>query len=423
MIREELSRCFQSIREQTEKLCQPLFTEDYVIQSMCDVSPPKWHLAHTTWFFENFILVPKLKTYQLFNSSFHYLFNSYYQSLGKPYVRARRGLLSRPTTEVIYAYRTHVNHAVLALIDQLTEAELDDIQLLIIWGLQHEQQHQELLLMDIKHNFSIDPDFPSYKPHTISNNQKINSVMSKPVIGVNGGIIDIGYAGMDFCFDNEIPRHKKILVPYLIAPQLVTNGDYLEFINDGGYNEPRWWLADGWEHALEQGWQAPLYWYNFDGEWYIFTLSGLQKLNPAEPVSHVSYYEADAYAKWRGFRLPTEEEWEHVAITHALSIDKGNFLESGLLHPKILTSANKIKPEQFFGDVWEWTASNYSPYPGYRIIEGPLGEYNGKFMSNQIVLRGGSCVTPMTHIRVSYRNFFQPEKRWQFSGIRLAANP
>ncbi|WED44231.1 ergothioneine biosynthesis protein EgtB [Legionella cardiaca] len=421
MVKEELAQRFKDVRQKTEELCQPLFTEDYVIQSMPDVSPPKWHLAHTTWFFETFILSPYLNSYKTFHPSFNYKFNSYYQTIGQPYLRPERGLLSRPTVKIIYDYRQYINDHILSLLERLPESELSTIKMLLSWGLQHEQQHQELLLMDIKHNFSRDPDFPCYQIVSRPKEEKINKEIIKTMMEVAGDIVEIGYDGTDFCFDNELPRHKKILEPFKIASQLVTNGEYLEFIMDNGYHDPRWWLADGWDWLQQHHCEAPLYWQKIDNEWHIFTLGGLKQLHLAEPVSHVSYYEADAYAKWRGCRLPTEDEWEHFVTKTGLSPEQGNFLESGLYHPQACVY-QKNNPSQFFGDLWEWTASPYTPYPGYKAMDGSLGEYNGKFMSNQLVLRGGCCVTPQNHIRASYRNFFQPEKRWQFSGIRLAAN-
>ncbi|ASQ45835.1 ergothioneine biosynthesis protein EgtB [Legionella clemsonensis] len=418
MNREQLACRFQTVRQKTVKLCQPLFIEDYVIQSMSDVSPPKWHLAHTTWFFETFILQPMLKSYKIFAPSFNYRFNSYYQSINKPYPRAERGLLSRPTTEMVYAYRDYVNDAILSFIEQLTEDELGTFTNLLNWGLQHEQQHQELLLMDIKYNFSRDPDFPSYQ--TISTAKDKNPLKGNPkMIEVPGGIVEIGYQGSDFCFDNELPSHQKILNPYLICSHLVTVGEYLEFMEAKGYDDPQWWLSDGWDWVCQQTAKTPLYWHHINNEWYIFTLNGLNLLDLAEPVSHISYYEADAYARWRGYRLPSEEEWEYFVASHPISPQQGNFLESGFYHPQ---PAHCEDAGQFFGDLWEWTASPYIPYPGYKPMTGALGEYNGKFMANQLVLRGGCCVTPQSHIRASYRNFFQPEKRWQFSGLRLAAN-
>lgn len=423
-MKEHLIHTFQKVRRQTEALCHPLAIEDYVIQSIEDVSPPKWHLAHSSWFFETFILEKQLPHYQLFHPSFHTLFNSYYQGIGSPYPRAKRGLLSRPTVETIYSYRKHVDEHILRLLEQASEEQLNALSPLITLGLHHEQQHQELLLMDIKHNFSFDPNFPQYKPtSTLQTQDSLRFADIKPnFMEVAGGIVDVGYRGTGFCFDNELPRHKSLLVPYSIATQLVTNGDYLKFIEDGGYREPCWWLSDGWDCILKNDWEAPLYWHYIDNEWQLFTLNGLVQLNLAEPVSHISYYEADAYARWCGARLPTEEEWEHVVAINELTADKGNFMETGLFHPQAATDPNNSHPQQFFGELWEWTSSPYSAYPNYTPLKGVLGEYNGKFMTNQVVLRGGCCATPQSHIRASYRNFFQPEKRWQFSGIRLAKN-
>ena len=420
-MKEELLHHFQKVRQQTEYLCQPLAIEDYVIQSIEDVSPPKWHLAHTSWFFETFILQEHMPQYQTFHPLFHTLFNSYYQRVGNPYPRARRGLLSRPTVEEIYNYRKHIDTHLLSLLEKASEIELLELEPLITLGLHHEQQHQELLLMDIKHNFSIIPSFPQYQTRKVLENSKNKAIeqVRPRFIEVAGGMVEIGHAGSEFCFDNELPRHQQYLLPYSIATQLVTSGEYLRFIEDGGYQEPRWWLSDGWDCLLKNDWRAPLYWHNFDNEWRIFTLNGLIQLNPAEPVSHLSYYEADAYARWAGARLPSELEWEHFVNSQTLTAGNDNFMETGLFHPQAADS-HSAKPQQFFGELWEWTASSYSPYPQYEPLKGALGEYNGKFMANQMVLRGGCCVTPKSHIRASYRNFFQPDKRWQFSGIRLA---
>jgi ergothioneine biosynthesis protein EgtB len=421
MLTDDLSRVFQRVRQQTEAICKPLFTEDYVVQAMEDVSPPKWHLAHTTWFFETFVLAAMVKSYKIFDPSFNYRFNSYYQSVGKPFLRSQRGFLSRPPTEVIYSYRHYVDAQILSLLDNLAEESVEKIRDLVVLGLHHEQQHQELILMDVKYNFSHDPDFPIYHLPNSFNERESNVVQTKPTLAVKGGLVEIGYAGEGFCFDNELPQHKAFLRPYLISPLLVSNEEYMEFIEDKGYDEPNWWLADGWDWLKTLENKAPLYWYKIDGNWYIFTLNGLQKLNPAEPVCHVNYYEADAYARWKGYRLPTESEWENFVRVAELSAQEGNFLETGHYHPRVRGELNPESP-QFFGDLWEWTSSSYSPYPGYTPLPGDVGEYNGKFMSNQFVLRGGCCITPRAHIRPSYRNFFQPEKRWQFSGIRLASN-
>ena len=407
-VKEKFISAFANIRQQTIQLCLPLVKEDYVIQSVEDVSPPKWHLAHTTWFFETFLLLPHLPGYRAFDLSFHYLFNSYYQRIGQPFPRAMRGLLARPTVERVYQYREYVDEHMMMLLEN--HPALAELKTVLILGMQHEQQHQELLLMDIKHNFSIDPTFPVYHATVKRSGQQFNAQSSFTYVA--GGTVEIGSQPGEFCFDNELPRHTYLLKPYELAARLVTNAEYAEFIAAGGYQNPDWWLSDGWDCVNKHHWEAPLYWQKDTHPGHVFTLNGLQKLDPAEPVSHVSFYEADAYARWRECRLPTEVEWEHYAETQAIA---GNFLENQYYHP---LAANEHK--QLFGDLWEWTASAYLPYPGYRPLSGALGEYNGKFMSNQMVLRGGSCVTPQSHIRASYRNFFQPDKRWQFSGIRLA---
>ncbi len=417
--KEELSLKYQRIRQQTLSLCSPLAIEDYVIQSIEEVSPPKWHLAHTTWFFETFILENYLSNYQSYNSSFRYLFNSYYQGIGCPYPRAKRGLLSRPKVETIYEYRQYVDEHILALLQQISSSRLETVISNIILGLEHEQQHQELLLMDIKHNFSIDPYLPCYKTES---HQALKFPLSKMDFVENeGSLVDIGNFTKGFCFDNELPAHKKFLAPFALATRLVSNREYLEFIEDKAYQNPRLWLSDGWDSLIKNNWQAPLYWCLQDNKWSIFTLNGLSPLNLEEPVSHLSFYEAEAYARWRGMRLPTEEEWEHFVISNSLTIEKSNMLENGFFHPQPAQKEEKLS-QQFFGDLWEWTASAYLPYPGYETFPNELAEYNGKFMANQMVLRGGCCVTPKSHIRASYRNFYPPDKRWQFSGIRLAKN-
>ena len=409
---------YQRIRMQTEVICHPLEIEDYVIQGMEDVSPAKWHLAHTTWFFETFILLPKMPNYMSYNRTYPKLFNSYYQSLGEPLRRASRGLLSRPTVKDIYAYRHHVDKNLQAYLQNCSIDTFESIKEIFELGLHHEQQHQELLLTDIKYNYSLNQlNFPTYNA---SANKAIleSTIALEYFIPMEGGIVSIGFTGPGFSYDNEGPTHKSFLNPYCIANRLVTNGEYLEFIKAKGYQTPSFWLADGWDCINKNHWQAPLYWSNLNDKWCIFTLQGLKEINLNEPVCHVSYYEADAYARWRGKRLPTEIEWEH--FTHQASVElTGNFLENNHFHPTQATNQPNI-PQQLFGDVWEWTMSAYSPYPGYQAPQGSLGEYNGKFMCNQIVLRGGSCATSFSHIRPSYRNFFQPDKRWQFSGIRLA---
>lgn len=422
MQKQEIIHIYQSLRQQTEKLCRPLLTEDYIIQGMEDVSPPKWHLAHSSWFFETFLLKPKLTNYEEFNPHFGYLFNSYYQNIGNPYPRAKRGLLSRPSVEMVYDYRHYVDRSIIDLIKRSADEALQELNFLMTLGFNHEQQHQELLLMDIKYNFFQDPSYPCYQKKQAKNSMQNNKIIGLQFIEVTGRVVDIGHTGNSFCFDNELPQHKYLLPTYSIANRLVTNGEYLEFIAEGGYQDARWWLSDGWDCLLKNQWQCPLYWQKLDKKWHIFTLNGLKKLNPNEPVSHISFYEADAYARWCGLRLPTEYEWEYFVNSHDLPNQEGNFLESEYFHPNTINTFETNKAQQFYGDLWEWTSSPYSPYPGYTPFKGGLGEYNGKFMMNQMVLRGGSCITPQSHIRASYRNFFQPEKRWLFSGFRLAQN-
>jgi ergothioneine biosynthesis protein EgtB len=404
-----LANRYHKIRQVSEKICQPLAIEDYTIQSMPDVSPPKWHLAHTTWFFETFVLLPHLPEYSIFDPQFGYLFNSYYEAVGDRHPRHQRGLLSRPTVADIYRYRDRVDRAMSALLAAPASAELTD---LITLGLHHEQQHQELLLTDIKHILALNPLHPIYR----ENLSQPSNITIPPLewLAYPGGLHEIGHQGDKFAFDNESPRHQTYLQDYQLANRLVTNGEYLEFIQAGGYLESKYWLAEGWMTVQAQQWRSPLYWESIDGEWWVMKLDGLRRLVIDEPVCHVSFYEADAYATWCGKRLPTEPEWEVAAANMPQS---GNFLESDRLHPAPASDRHC----QFFGDVWEWTQSAYLPYPGFQIADGAIGEYNGKFMCNQMVLRGGSCVTAADHIRTTYRNFFPPSARWQFSGIRLAS--
>jgi ergothioneine biosynthesis protein EgtB len=402
---------YQQIRQISEQICQPLAIEDYTIQSMPDVSPPKWHLAHTTWFFETFVLLPHLPGYTVFHPQFGYLFNSYYEAVGTRHPRHQRGILSRPTVAEVYQYRASIDRAMTTLLS--TTAEHPDLVDLIILGLHHEQQHQELLLTDIKHILALNPLHPTYRddlqPHPHSSPKEKCAWLEYP-----GGLYNIGHTGNEFAFDNESPRHQIYLQSYQLADRLVTNGEYLEFIQAGGYQESKYWLAEGWMTVQTQQWRSPLYWELIDRQWWVMTLGGLKQLDLRSPVCHVSFYEADAYATWRGQRLPTEAEWEIATVNIPQS---GNFLDSDFLHP---TPAKSLH-QQFFGDVWEWTQSAYLPYPGFQIAAGAIGEYNGKFMCNQMVLRGGSCVTSSDHIRPTYRNFFPPATRWQFSGIRLAS--
>jgi ergothioneine biosynthesis protein EgtB len=411
---------YRRVRRQSETLCEPLAVEDYVVQTMSDVSPPKWHLAHASWFFETFVLSPYVSNYRSFDPRFHPLFNSYYQGVGAPFPRTQRGLLSRPTVADIYHYRRHVDEAMRELMAHLDDRdESPRIRALIELGLHHEQQHQELLLTDIKHILGNNPLVPAYLVPAYREG-RCSEGETAPVplqwIEMQGGGTAIGHDGNGFCFDNELPRHRVQLDEFLLANRLVTNAEYLQFIDDGGYANPLLWLADGWATVQREGWESPLYWKKADGGWRYFTLSGEEPLAPQEPVCHVSYFEADAYATWAGQRLPTEEEWEHAAGTAGLK--PGNYLESGRFHPQAAEAGEGLL--QCGGDVWEWTQSAYRPYPGYRPWPGAIGEYNGKFMCNQMVLRGGSCATPESHIRKSYRNFFYPHNRWQFMGIRLA---
>ena len=412
-----LTRRYQQIRHISERICQPLAIEDYTIQSMPDVSPPKWHLAHTTWFFETFLLLPYLPGYQVFNSQFGYLFNSYYEAVGARHPRHLRGMLSRPTVAEVYRYRERVDRSMVELLATISDRA--NLAELVTLGLHHEQQHQELLLMDIKHILGTNPLHPIYRqnlpPHPTP------TEIPFEWLAYPGGLYSIGHQGDEFAFDNESPRHQTFLQDYKLANRLVTNGEYLEFIQAGGYQNSKYWLAEGWMTVQTQQWQAPLYWElvvsgidHFERrQWWVMTLGGLKKLDLNEPVCHVSFYEADAYATWKGQRLPTEAEWE-VATTNIPQV--GNFLDSDLLQPTPVNNPH----HQFFGDVWEWTQSAYLPYPGFQIADGAIGEYNGKFMCNQMVLRGGACVTSADHIRPTYRNFFPPSARWQFSGIRLA---
>ncbi len=406
---------YTTVRGASEALARPLATEDYGLQAMPEASPAKWHLAHTTWFFETFLLLPFLPDYREFHPQFSYLFNSYYNDIGAQFPRPDRGLLSRPTVEEVYRYRAHVDNAMRTLLSTAAGEHRADIESRTELGCHHEEQHQELFLTDIKYNLSVNPLHPVYRDDLLPPAPIVTTAplawLARP-----GGEHYIGHSGSGFAFDNEAPRHRVLLAPHAMASRLVTNGEYLAFMRDSGYRRPELWLSDGWRAAGERQWQAPLYWRQHDGRWWTFTLGGLRPLIEHEPLCHVSYYEADAYARWAGARLPTEAEWEALAGEQALV---GNLRESDRLHPVPVATRGE-SPAQMFGDVWEWTQSAYSPYPGYRPASGALGEYNGKFMVNQLVLRGGSCVTPAAHIRASYRNFFYPADRWQFSGVRLA---
>jgi ergothioneine biosynthesis protein EgtB len=407
--REALAARYLAVRRASEALCRPLAVEDYGLQAMADASPPKWHLAHTGWFFETFLLIPYLPGYRPLHPQFEYLFNSYYQAVGPQFPRAQRGLLSRPTVEEVYSYRAQVDAAMAELIAHAADNTWPELANRIVLGCHHEQQHQELLLTDIKYHFSVNPLLPTYRPDLPTappGAAPQSGWMEHP-----GGVVQIGHDGEGFGFDNEVPRHRVYVQPHALAKRPVSNAEYLEFVEAGGYRRAEFWLADGWRTARERDWQAPLYWRQAEGHWWQFTLAGLRPLAEHAPVCHVSYYEAEAYARFRGKRLPTEQEWELAAVGRPV---EGNFRESGFLHPQPGTG------HALFGDVWEWTQSAYLPYPGYRAPSDALGEYNGKFMINQMVLRGGSCATPEGHVRASYRNFFYPPDRWQFSGIRLA---
>ncbi|MFK8052657.1 MAG: ergothioneine biosynthesis protein EgtB [Woeseiaceae bacterium] len=400
-----LNERFSAIRGRSLQLCQSLEAEDFVVQSMPDVSPTKWHLAHVTWFFETFVLQPHASNYRCFDERFAYLFNSYYYTAGQMHGRAVRGLLTRPTVAGVLAYRQHVDDAM-----QQFLANCDDTTTLAIveLGLHHEQQHQELLLTDIKHVLSVNPLQPAMLQHPPSRNP--SNAIELAFENVTGGVVRIG-ADPDadaFCYDNETPQHEVLLRDHAIANRAVTNAEYLEFIEDGGYQESALWLSDGWAAIQQHGWQAPLYWN--ETKTHAFTLAGPQEIDEQAPVAHVSFYEADAFARWAGLRLPSEAEWEYHAATQPLS---GNFAEDQHWQPIAGGTG-------WFGDVWEWTASSYAPYPGFRPLAGSLGEYNGKFMCNQMVVRGGSCASAASHLRATYRSFFYPDARWQFLGLRLA---
>ena len=411
-----LVRHYNQVRQLTELLCQPLVTEDYVIQAMPDVSPPKWHLAHTSWFFETFILALASPDYRSPHASYAYLFNSYYEASGERHCRPKRGLLSRPTVEEVYRYRTHVDRHMTAFLEDLHGEKLERWSPVVELGLHHEQQHQELLLTDVKYNFACNPLRPAYMAADIP--ARAPAASPSRWVSFLEGVYWIGHNGHGFSFDNESPRHRSFLEPFELASRLITNGEYLAFMADGGYERPELWLSMGWDTVQREGWQAPLYWQRRDGNWWTMTLAGMQPVRESEPVCHVSYYEADAYARWADARLPTEVEWEVAATPLPI---KGNFVEQQIFHPVAISQIDASIPlAQMFGDVWEWTQSHYSPYPGYTAAPGALGEYNGKFMANQFVLRGGSCATSVSHIRPTYRNFFPADTRWQFMGIRLA---
>lgn len=408
---------YADVRGFTEHLAAPLTPEDQQIQSMEDVSPTKWHRAHVTWFFETFLLLEFLDGYEPFDPEFQFLFNSYYEGKGARHARHERGLISRPTAEHVGAYRRHVDEAMLTLIDTIG-ANDDAVRDLVVLGLHHEQQHQELLLMDIKHVLSMNPTRPRY--HEVATG---GDAPPSPAewFRFEGGVVEIGHADSDsgFHFDNEGPRHRQYLEPFELADRLVTNGDWLEFMAAGGYHEHQHWLSAGWATLQAEEWEAPMYWEPTKSGWQMHTLHGFQPVDPNEPVCHLSYFEADAYARWAGARLPTEFEWEHAASDVVIA---GNFATAGRYHPAPANESD-ASLRQLYGDVWEWTSSSYGPYPGFVPAEGAVGEYNGKFMVNQYVLRGGCCATSGGHTRPTYRNFFPAHSRWMFSGLRLARTP
>jgi ergothioneine biosynthesis protein EgtB len=439
---EGLRDRFHQIRKFTNALCADLEPEDCVVQSMPDVSPTKWHLAHTTWFFETFILKKFDQAYRAEIPEYAYLFNSYYNAAGDMHRRDLRGLISRPTVSQAQRYRASVDSHIDDLLSNPDESLLDEMEAILVLGFHHEQQHQELLITDIKHVLAQNPLYPVFRDrarHSVRAEER-TATECRPYrfIDFDETVTAIGHDGEGFAYDNEGPRHQALVPAFSLATRPVTNGEYIRFVEDNGYSRPEFWLSLGWMTVNEQRWNAPLYWTKRDGAWWNFTLSGLRPVDQSEPVTHVSYFEADAYANWAGARLPTEFEWERAALACPI---KGNFVEDENFHP-VHTSYAEPLPQsspfegrggreapregcssilsQMFGDVWEWTRSAYSPYPGYRAAPGALGEYNGKFMCNQYVLRGGSCATSRSHIRRTYRNFFPPEKRWQFTGIRLA---
>jgi ergothioneine biosynthesis protein EgtB len=405
-----LTAKYRAVREMSLQLCAPLSIEDHSLQPMPDASPAKWHLAHTTWFFETFILSQYVPGYRPFHPAFRNLFNSYYNTVGDRPLRALRHTLSRPSLDEVRAYRADVDEAMAGLLkDELPAVALDLIEL----GINHEQQHQELIVTDVKNGLWTNPLRPAYREASRGKDSKPASPLAWN--SFPEGVFSLGFDGSGFAFDNEGPRHNVYLQPFRLASRLVTNREYLEFMGDGGYGKATLWLSDGWDCVRNNQWNAPLYWEQRDGEWWSYTIEGMQPVQLDEPVCHLSYYEADAFAHWAGARLPTEYEWEIAARSVPLN---GNFVETGELHPCPARSNQPLA--QMFGDVWEWTSSAYTPYPGFKPAAGAVGEYNGKFMCNQMVLRGGSCATSQSHMRATYRNFFPPHVRWQFMGIRLA---
>jgi ergothioneine biosynthesis protein EgtB len=411
-----LARRFEDVRAQTERLCGPLDIEDYVVSSMADVSPTKWHLAHTSWFFETFVLGPHSPEYISPNPRYAYLFNSYYVQAGERHCRAKRGLVTRPTVREVFDYRAHVNEAMRDLLQRVGEDAHHPAHALIELGLHHEQQHQELLVTDIKHVFWMNPLRPVYRERPQEPTREVTGLKWR---SFPGGVHRIGHQGDDFAFDNEGPAHREFLEDFTLASRLVTNGEYLEFMNDGGYERSELWLSPGLAIVQDRGWNAPFYWERDGDGWTEFTLAGTRPVALNEPVCHVSYYEADAFARWAKRRLPTEAEWEVAAGGAPI---EGTFVESERFHPAPANAGDSAEDElsQLYGDVWQWTQSAYVGYPGFKPDTGAIGEYNGKWMADQWVLRGASCATPKSHARLTYRNFFPSDARWQFMGIRLA---
>jgi ergothioneine biosynthesis protein EgtB len=410
-----LAEHFRTVRRYSNYLCEPLIIEDYGVQSMPDASPVKWHLAHTSWFFETFVLSSALPGYRPFHPDFVVLFNSYYNTVGPRWPRLQRGVLSRPSVAEVYRYRAHVDQHIEWLFRSADRDTLESLLSVIELGINHEQQHQELILTDLKHALAANPLHPQYREPTPDVGRPL------PPFGwatFPEGLAWIGHEGDGFAFDNESPRHRVYGTGFQLGNRLVTNAEYIDFMRDGGYERPELWLSDGWAVRAERNWTAPLYWEQQEGQWMTMTLAGLLSVEPAEPVCHISFYEANAFAQWAGARLPTEAEWETAAAAQPLF---GHFLESERFQPSSrIAEDERGALVQLFGDVWQWTASPYVAYPAYQPLGGALGEYNGKFMCNQLVLRGASCVTPRSHARVTYRNFFPPDARWQFTGIRLA---
>ncbi|MCW9027517.1 MAG: ergothioneine biosynthesis protein EgtB [Kangiella sp.] len=424
---EQVLSDFIAARLFTEQLCEPLTAEDYNLQAIAETSPVKWHLAHTSWFFETFIIKKFSSSFAPFNPRYEYLFNSYYNAIGEQFPRPQRGLLSRPSVKEVYEYRQWVTEQIKELVSSLVQhqnSRLSDALSLIRLGINHEQQHQELLLTDLKYNLFQNPVLPAYRStkQLVDQNEQVLPIewirFDEKLVMIGTDIPDLPVTQNDFAYDNETPSHKFYRHQFSVANRLTTNGEYLAFIEEGGYQKPQYWLSDGWDAVREHQWQAPLYWFKKNDDWFVYTLNGVKPLNLNEPVAHVSYYEADAFARWSDARLLTEQEWESIAGEPQLDSNSFNLVDNDVLHPVAATSNNGL--QQLYGDVWEWTSSAYAPYPGFKAAAGAVGEYNGKFMCNQYVLRGGSCVTSQNHIRKTYRNFFYPDSRWQFSGIRLA---